>query len=162
MVHKDELIKCDRCESPLCYSPEPIQGKELIRNYYCFGCGFNTNTLCKVESEFYNQQMSLLPDLYKELAGEDHEGKVWFPAFVQSEKGMLYADGTSSENWAYCAIKMIPTTEEDDELIRKQKYKPDNSSKKYFEESKFKEALLYLGMVEDSEYVTLIKSEIGI
>ena len=162
MVHQDDLKKCDRCGSNLCYSPEPIQGKDLIRNYYCFGCGFNTNSICKVDSEFYNQQMILLPDLYKDLAGEDGEGKVWLPAFVQSEKGMLYADGTNGDNWAYCAIKMIPTTEEDDELIRKEKYKPDNSSKRFFSEANFKDALFYLGMVEDEEYLTLVKSELGI
>ena len=132
MIHKDYLTNCDRCSKPLCYVPTKASSGDDIENFYCFGCGFNTNSIAKVGSEFIEQQMALYPDLYKDLMGEGEDGKVWMPAFVNTEKGMLFADGTDGDNWAWAAVKMIPTTEEDDEIIRREKYKPDNDSKKYF------------------------------
>ena len=69
----DNLIKCERCEGDACYAQEV---NESITNYMCYGCGFQTNTLMKKGEEFFEQQMETLPDLYKELMGEDDEGKV--------------------------------------------------------------------------------------
>lgn len=147
MMNFDELSKCDRCGGDACYITEV---NSELKNYYCFGCGFNTNSICKVGSEFFEQQMSVLPDLYKDLSGEDEHGKVWLPCFVQNEKGMLYADGTDSENWAWAAVKMVPTTEADGEILSKNKFKPDNDTKKHFPEKDFMDALSYLGLLPDN------------
>jgi len=144
----DDMKKCDRCGGDACYVTEV---NAELKNYYCFGCGFNTNSICKVGSEFFKEQMAILPDLYKDLAGEDAEGKVWLPAFVQNEKGMLYADGTGVDNWAWAAVKMVPTTEEDGEILSKSKFKPDNSTKKHFPEKDFMDALSYLGLLPDDK-----------
>ena len=144
----DKMTKCDRCQGDACYVTEV---NAELKNYYCWGCGFNTNSICKVGSDFFNEQMSVLPDLYKDLSGEDEEGKVWIPAFVSNEAGMVYADGTSSDNWRWAAVKMVPTTEEDGELLASQKFKPDNSSKRHFEEKDFMDALSYLGMLPNGE-----------
>ena len=143
----DNLEKCDRCGGDACYTKE-INAE--LKSYYCFGCGFNTNSICKVGSDFFNEQMGILPDLYKDLAGEDEHGKVWLPAFVHNEKGMLYADGTGVDNWAWAAVKMIPTTKSDGEILSKNKYKPDNDTKKHFAEKDFMDALSYLGLLPDN------------
>ena len=142
----DDLVKCDRCGCDACYVTEV---NASLSNSYCFGCGFNTNSICKVGSDFFNEQMSMLPDLYKDLAGEDKEGKVWLPCFVQNEKGMLYADGTTADEWMWAAVKMVPTTEEDGEILAQSKHKPDNSTKKHFAEKNFMDALSYLGLLPD-------------
>ena len=42
-----------------------------IKNYQCYGCGFITNSLLKKDTQFFDEQMELLPNLYKELMGED-------------------------------------------------------------------------------------------
>jgi transcription elongation factor Elf1 len=62
----DKLIECSRCGSDACYVTE-VNNK--IKNYSCFGCGFITNTLMTRDSEFLTEQMTTLPDLYKELMG---------------------------------------------------------------------------------------------
>ena len=144
----DDLVTCDRCGGDACYIQEVTPE---ITSHYCWGCGFNTNSICKVGSEFFKEQMAILPDLYKDLAGEDAEGKVWLPAFVQNEKGMLYADGTGVDNWAWAAVKMVPTTEEDGEILSKSKFIPDNSTKKHFPEKDFMDALSYLGLLPDDK-----------
>lgn len=142
----DDLVKCDRCGGDACYK---VEINPELSNYFCWGCGFNTNSICKVGSDFFKEQMAVLPDLYKDLSGEDDKGKVWLPAFVHNEVGMLYADGTGADNWAWAAVKIVPTTKEDGEILSKQKFKPDNSTKKYFPEKDFMEALSYLGLLPD-------------
>jgi hypothetical protein len=36
----------------------------------------------KRDSEFLQQQMEVLPELYKELMGEDENGIIWMPSVV--------------------------------------------------------------------------------
>ena len=144
----DDLQECDRCGGDACYVSE-VNLK--IKNFYCFGCGFQSNSIMKVDSDFLKQQMDVLPDLYKSLMVEDEKGKVWMPAYVSNEKGMLFADGTALDNWKWAAVKMTPTTEEDDEITRKNKFKPDNSTKKHFDEKDFMDALSYLGLLPENK-----------
>lgn len=144
----DDLQKCDRCDGDACYVTE-INSE--IKNYYCFGCGFQSNTLMTVGSQFFEEQIAILPDLYKSLMGEDKTGKVWMPAYVSNTNGMLFADGTSAEDWNWAAVKMVPTSEKDDEITRKNKFKPDNSTKKLFKEKDFMDALSYLGLLPDEK-----------
>lgn len=144
----DDLKQCDRCGGDACYVSEV---NLEIKNFYCFGCGFQSNSMMKVDSKFLSEQMAILPELYKALMGEDEKGKVWMPAYVSNQKGMLFADGTAVDNWKWAAIKMIPTTEEDDEITRKNKFKPDNSTKRHFDEKDFMDALSYLGLLPENQ-----------
>ena len=75
----DNLVKCDRCGSDACYVQEV---NNEIKNYQCYGCGFITNSLLKKDSRFFEEQMELLPNLYKELMGEAEDGKIWMPSTV--------------------------------------------------------------------------------
>ena len=84
----DNLIKCDRCSSDACYVQEV---NETVKNYSCYGCGFITNSLLVKDTQFFEEQMELLPNLYKELMGEDENGKIWMPSTVNiPEKGMVF------------------------------------------------------------------------
>lgn len=128
----DNLIECPRCGSDACYVTEV---NDKIKNYSCFGCGFITNTLMTRGSEFLNEQMESLPDLYKELMGEDENGLVWMPNTINNpEQGMVFADGTNSSNWAWGAV--LPSKEG----------KMDMSTIKHFKERDFIEALDYIGV----------------
>jgi hypothetical protein len=62
----DNLTICDRCGSDACYTQEV---NNEIKLYHCYGCGFMANTAMKRDSEFFTQQMEVLPELYKELMG---------------------------------------------------------------------------------------------
>ena len=61
---KDNLIICKHCFSDACYV---VENSTSIKTYSCFGCGFTTNSLMKEGEDFYNQQIVVLPDLYKDL-----------------------------------------------------------------------------------------------
>jgi hypothetical protein len=100
----DNLKICDRCGSDACYTQEVNQE---ITNYQCYGCGFITNSLMKREHDFFKQQIELLPNLYKELMGEDEDGKIWMPSTVNvPTKGMVFAKGNNASNWKWAAVKV--------------------------------------------------------
>jgi hypothetical protein len=128
----DNLTICSRCGSDACYTTEV---NDKIKNYSCFGCGFITNTLMTRDSEFLNEQMESLPDLYKELMGEDENGLVWMPNTVNvPSQGMVFADGTNGSNWKWGAVLPDESGE-----------KMDMSTIKHFSERDYIEALDYIG-----------------
>ena len=134
----DKLIDCSRCGSDACYTQEVTHE---IKNHMCYGCGFITNTVMKRDSEFLNTQLEILPDLYKELMGEDKNGLVWMPNTVNlPDKGMVFADGTSADNWRWGAV--LPSGSEG---------KMDMSTIKHFEERDYMDALDYIGVFEDKK-----------
>ena len=147
----DNLVKCDRCGSDACYVQEV---NNEIKNYQCYGCGFITNSLLKKDSRFFEEQMELLPNLYKELMGEAEDGKIWMPSTVnQPEKGMIFANGKSSDNWKWAAVLAVPVTEEEKEkypIPNKEgeyyKWRMDMSTMKEFDEKDYIEALDYIGI----------------
>jgi len=143
----DNLTICDRCGSDACYVQEV---NSQIKNYMCYGCGFITNSLMKLNSEFFNEQMEILPELYKELMGEDEDTKlVWMPNTVNlPEKGMVFADGNSNSNWAWAAVKATPLQEGDKKLTETQTHKMDMDTLKHFAENDYIGALDYIGVFE--------------
>ena len=152
----DNLVICDRCGSDACYIQEVNQD---IKNYQCYGCGFITNTLMKRDSQFFEEQMELLPNLYKELMGEDEEGKVWMPTTINlPSQGMVFANGPSALNWKWAAVKSVLVTEEEREKYpipgKKGEYyeqRMDMSTLKEFNEKDFIEALDYIGIFDKPE-----------
>ena len=129
----DNLVICDRCGSDACYVTEVTNE---IKTYSCFGCGFVTNTVMTRDSQFLEEQMTGLPDLYKELMGEDEKGLIWMPNTVNIPgKGMVFADGTSAEQWRWGAV-----------LASEEGEKMDMSTIKHFEEREYMDALDYIGV----------------
>ena len=66
----DNLIVCTRCGSDACYVDEVNID---IKTQFCYGCGFQTNSLMKEGQEFYEEQISILPELYKDLIYKEYE-----------------------------------------------------------------------------------------
>jgi len=112
----------------------------------------------KKDSDFYNEQIEILPELYKELAWEDNEtGLIWFPTTINDPiKGMIFANGPSAQQWAWAAVKSIPVSEEE-----KEKYpipgKPGEfysmriamDTIQHFPERNFLDALGYIGVIPE-------------
>jgi len=152
----DNMITCPRCGSDACYVQEV---NHEINNYQCYGCGFITNSLLKKDSKFFEEQIELLPNLYKELMGEDDEGKVWMPSTINlPEKGMIFANGTSSENWKWGAVKAIEVNEKNKEKYpipgkkgEFYKYRMDMETIQEFEEKDYIEALDYIGIFNSED-----------
>ncbi|MDB4378266.1 hypothetical protein N9Z41_00710 [bacterium] len=131
----DNLTICSRCGSDAAYIQEVTKD---ITIEMCFGCGFQSNSLMKKGSEFFNEQWELLPELYKVLMDEEEEtGKIWMPSTINiKEKGMVFANGSNRDNWKWAGVKSIPDEEKG--------YKTDMSTIKHFEERDFMESLSYI------------------
>tara|TARA_R110000751_G_scaffold112784_5_gene211879 strand:- start:1458 stop:1922 length:465 start_codon:yes stop_codon:yes gene_type:complete len=147
----DDLKVCDRCGSDACYIQEV---NESIKNYQCYGCGFITNSLLVKDTQFFEEQMELLPNLYKELMGEDDDGKIWMPSTVNMPtKGMIFANGKNVENWKWAAVLAVPVKEEEKEKYpipnKKGEYyewRMDMENMKEFPETDYIEALDFIGI----------------
>ena len=148
---KDNLTICPKCGSDACYVQEV---NHEIKNYMCYGCGFITNSLMKKGEEFFETQMETLPELYKELMGEDEDtGLIWMPNTINlPNKGMVFADGKNGSNWAWAAVKAIPMPKEEQEKFKAKgknfKFKMDMENIKHYPEGDFMEALEYIGVFE--------------
>ena len=150
----DNLIICPRCGSDACYVEEVTSE---IKNHFCYGCGFQTTSLMKEGEDFYNQQITVLPELYKDLFFTDEDGKIWMPTTINvPTQGMVFANGPSTQNWNWAAVKAVLVTEEE-----KTKYpipgkkgefytwRMDMTTLKTFAERDFMEALSYLGLLPE-------------
>ena len=152
----DNLITCDRCGSDACYVQEV---NETVKNYQCYGCGFITNSLLVKDTQFFEEQMELLPNLYKELMGEDENGKIWMPSTVNiPEKGMVFANGKSSSNWNWSAVLAVEVKDDEKEKYpipgkegEYYEWRMDMEGMKEFGESDYIEALDYIGIFTGEE-----------
>ena len=89
------------------------------------------------------------------LRHEDETGQVWFPSTVNlPTQGMVFANGSTTENWKWAAVKAIEVTEEEKLKYpipgKKDKYykhRMDMTTMKQFEERDFMEALSYIGVL---------------
>ena len=150
----DNLITCARCSSDACYVEETTSN---ILTQFCYGCGFQTNSLMKEGEEFYEQQISLLPELYKDLLNKDNDGTVWMPSTINlPQQGMVFANGPSKEDWGWAAVKAVPVTEEEEEKYpipgKKGEYyewRMDMTTLQMFPERDFMEALSYIGIIPE-------------
>ena len=136
----DELKECSRCSSDACYSQEITKD---INIELCYGCGFQSNSLMKKGSEFFNQQFELLPELHKELLDEEEEtGKIWMPTVINiKDKGMVFANGNNRNDWGWSAVKAIPDEEKE--------FKMDMTTLSNYKERDFMDALSYIGVLPE-------------
>ena len=108
----DEIINCPKSGGDLCYK---IEINENITNYFSLSCGFWTNTLMTPGSDFYEEQLTSLPELYKDLSWTDPKtGLIWVPNTVnEPELGMVFANGADKNNWSWSAVKAIKVEEKE-------------------------------------------------
>jgi pyruvate-formate lyase-activating enzyme len=152
----DEIIDCPKSGGDLCYKMEI---NENITNFFSLSCGFWTNTLMIPGENFYEEQMSSLPELYKDLSWTDPKtGLVWVPNTVnESELGMVFANGVDKDNWSWSAVKAIEVEEK--EKIKYPipgkpgeyyKHRMDMENLKSFEpERGYIDALSYIGVLPE-------------
>jgi hypothetical protein len=153
-MQNDNLIICDRCGSDACYK-QPMT--EDINLFFCYGCGFQSNSSMIEGSDFYNEQLEVLPELYKDLISVDDSGKVWIPSAINlPTQGMIFINGTSLENWKWSAVKAVPVTEEEKEKYpipgkkgEFYEWRMDMSTMMSFDEKDFMEALSYIGILPE-------------
>lgn len=144
----DELKECTRCGSDACYKQEVNKD---ISIEMCYGCGFQYNSVMAKDSDFFKEQMEILPELYKILMDEEEEtGKVWMPSTINIEdKGMVFANGSGRDNWEWNAVKVIEVPEDQLEKYKNQKYRADMTTLRSFKERDYMDALSYIGVIPE-------------
>tara|TARA_R110001592_G_C13117032_1_gene745479 strand:+ start:926 stop:1414 length:489 start_codon:yes stop_codon:yes gene_type:complete len=127
--------------------------------YMSFDCGYASNEHYKIGSEAVENVLSKAPQLIQELAFDDNaRGIVWIPSVVQiPNKGIVFPDGTSKDQWGYrfAAEIEIPEEEQKDWPIEgkdgefyKARLDMDNSTP--YESWQFSDAIANLGLVLDN------------
>jgi len=150
----DNLIICPHCGSDACYVQE---NAPEIKTYSCFGCGFTTNSLMKEENEFYEQQLAVLPELYKDVMFKDEDGLMWMPTTINlPQQGMVFYNGTTKENAKWSAVKAVKVAEEEKEKYPIKgkpgefyEYRMDMSTMMNYEKKDFMEALSFIGVLPE-------------
>ena len=150
----DNLEMCPHCGSDACYV---VENSPTIKTYSCFGCGFTTNSLMKDGEEFFEQQLEVLPELYKDVIHTDENGLKWMPTTISlPTQGMVFYNGTTKENAKWAAVLAIEVKEEEKEKYpikgRPGEYhthRMDMTSMKEFEMREFMDALTFIGVLPE-------------
>ena len=150
----DNLINCSRCGSDACYVEEVNQD---IKTYFCYGCGFQTNSIMKEGEVFFEEQSNILPELYKDVFFKDEDGKIWMASSVNlPQQGMIFANGPSKEDWGWAAVKAVKVLDEEKEKYpipgKKGEYyewRMDMTTLKMFSERDYMEALSYIDVLPE-------------
>ena len=141
----DKLVMCSHCGSDACYEHESA---DKITIWNCMSCGFTTNEVMIEGSELVTQTEEVMPELYKDIRFVDDKKRVWYPTVLNVEdKGTIFANGVSEDNWGWAGIKVIETTDEEKVKLKGAKYKSDPSTLKTFSKTSFDEACHYVGLI---------------
>lgn len=147
-MNKDQLVE-GPFGSNACYEQTFEQDGKEVTTWMCFGSGFSTSTFMEKGSQLVENTLQTSPELYKDLMHVDKNNRVWFPATITlPEKGMVFIDGTSKEDWKWAAVKAVEITEEDRKMKQfptDQKYKMDMENKSLHEKNDFMDALEVIG-----------------
>ncbi len=146
----ETMIVCPHCGGNACYEQ---QVNEEVTTHFCFGCGFTTSTLMEVNSKVTVDTLANSPELYKDIMFVDKDNKVWFPSTMTLPgKGMVFVDGTSTENWQWAAVTAIEIAEEEKNNFPKdQTHKMDMKNIRHFDQGDFMEALDSIGFFDVAE-----------
>jgi hypothetical protein len=136
----EKLVNCKRCGSNACSE----MSDDKITIWVCMGCGYTTNTFMTDNNTLKAEDV--MPNLYKDLKFTDDTGLNWYPNSVTlDDKSMVFADGTSVDDWKWAAVKSIEITDEEKEKFPNSTHRADMSTIQYFEEKDFMDALSYVG-----------------
>jgi len=142
----DNLTICKRCGGNACYEQKI---DEQITTWLDMGCGFTTSTLMVEGSDIVKQAIESSPELYKDIAFTDPDKRVWLPATITiPNKGMVFVDGTSKDNWKWAAVNAIELGKEDKKLYKDQTHKMDMKNIKYYSQRDFMNACEQIGMFQ--------------
>ena len=146
-LNQDQLVE-GPFGSNACYEQTFEQQGQQIKTWLCFGSGFTTSTLMTEGSKVVNDLLETSPELYKDLLHIDKDKRVWAPATITlPEKGMVFLDGSSKEQWQWAAVRAVPITEEDRKVKQfpsDQTHKMDMKNLKHFAQNNFMDALEYI------------------
>lgn len=138
-----DFVICSRCGSDMCLK-KPIT--KDIYQLVCFSCGFTTFSNLYRDTKLAEANLEKAPKLYIDLTYYDDKGRIWMPTTINiPNKGMVYADGTSIDDWSWRACKIVPLTKEEKESGKfPDNQKIDIFGGKLFDNTKFMSALQHI------------------
>ena len=146
---KDSLSICSKCGGDACYVT-PMNAEN--NNYFCFGCGFQTNDFMIMGQFDFETYEETLPELYKDIKVSDGDKRVWYPITINIEdKGTVFAKGTTLLDWQWAGVKVKEVSKEEQDKFKipgtdkSYKYKTDMKTMKEFGKNDFMDALEYIG-----------------
>lgn len=146
---QDQLVECKRCGGNACYEQHI---DEKTTTWLCMGCGFTTSTLMTEGSKLVTDLVETSPSLYKDLLFTDNDKRVWAPSTITlPEKGMVFLDGTSKDEWKWAAVKSIEITEEDrkvKQFPKEQTHKMDMQNIQHFGQKEFMDGMEVIGFFD--------------
>ncbi len=147
---QDKFVTCKKCGSHSCYETEI----GALKSWVCMKCGFTTNNYLQEGSEEQKSYELTLPELYKDLKFIDVDNNAWYPSTINfPEKGMVFVDGTSVDNWMWAGVLVKRVDDDEKEAFKKKgteeyyAYKVDMKSKKLFGRDDYFESLDYVGLL---------------
>lgn len=149
MTKKDNLELCPKCGGDACYVT-PMNAE--ANNYFCFGCGFQTNDFMTIGEFDFETYEETLPELFKDIKVNDSSSRVWYPITINIEdKGTVFVKGTSLLDWRWAGVKVKEVSKEEQEKFKipgtdkTYKYKTDMKTIQEFSQGDFMDALEYIG-----------------
>jgi hypothetical protein len=141
---EDKLVICSHCGSDACYQ----HTQQGITIWSCMGCGFTTNELMIENSELVKETEEVMPELYKDIKFVDDKKQIWYPTVISiQDKGTVFINGTTKDNWGWAGIKAVETTDEEKEKFKGATHKSDPKTLKTFDKKSFDEACAYIGLL---------------
>lgn len=148
MIDKDKLVQ-GPFGSDACYEQTFVQDGQQMTTWLCFGSGFTTSTVMTEGSKAVKDLQETSPELYKDLLYTDEQKRVWAPSTISiPHKGMVFIDGTTSDDWQWSAAKAINLTQEEIDSKRYpegQTVKMDMANAKKYDRNSYMDALEYIG-----------------
>lgn len=145
---KDQFQNCGRCNSKLCYTST---FNEDVTTQLCLSCGFTTSSVMTKGSSTVENFFNTAPELYKDLYHVDDNGYYWVPGTITvPDKGMVFLDGTTKEDWKWVAVKPRPITKQerkDKPVLQDKAFTMDMENKKEFGQFDFSGALSEIGVM---------------
>ena len=143
---QESMVDCSRCGNKGGTYRQEYPNGNVVE--LCYDCGFQYSSLMTVGSKLLEEQMEILPEIYKTLLSEDEDGKVYCPSFTNVPgKGMVYANGTSRDNWWWEAVKFKKLKVPEVKNHQKITEKINPKSIKHFKELDFLSALEYIKII---------------
>lgn len=141
---EDKLVICSHCGSDACYEHK----QQGITIWSCMGCGFTTNELMIKDSQLVIETEEVMPELYKDIKFTDDQNRIWYPTVINiQDKGTVFVNGTTVDNWGWAGIKTVETTEEEKQKLKGATHKSDPKTLKMFDKKSFDEACHYIGLI---------------
>jgi len=157
LIVEDKKTVCPHCGSSNCFQEDHVVGENKVSSYLCMSCGYTTTTLNTSTSQYITSFEETCPTLFTDIKFHDKETDlVWYPTVLNfPDKGLVFPDGTSRDDWQWRAVPYTPVDEDE-----KEKYPVPNKPgefyqtkanmqlSKLFGQTDFQEGCKFLGIIE--------------